>query len=354
MRPSLLAAFAGTLVLLAVAATPAVAAVSPTATLAYVVYPKPTSQPQLWAAKADGSAPHQLATKATSPVVSPDGTQVAYATTPANGQPDLKVVPAAGGTPRTVVKSIAAGGGGATAWSPDGTHMLTVAGPEIGKQKLLLVDVASGTSKQVSAGYFSGASFSPDGTQFVYSQTNAQYGQSVQGDLYAGFVAVGSPAPAKITKTGRDVSPLWGPNAIVYTHVVKSTHKGGDSPKANLWLVGGDGRNAHALTKLKIPFLLYGLSPVAFSASGGQLAAEYGGQDFSEGYTVDPATGKARGLSTKKLQVDAFGISRDGSTILGATGGYDPGNVHDVVTTPYAGGPVKVLVKKAWSPSWSA
>ena len=54
------------------------------------------------------------------------------------------------------------------------------------------------------------------------------------------------------------------------------------------------------------------------------------------------------------LQLVAAGISRDGSTVLGVTGGFDPtGSGHDVVSVPFAGGTPKVLVRDAFAPSWN-
>jgi hypothetical protein len=61
-------------------------------------------------------------------------------------------------------------------------------------------------------------------------------------------------------------------------------------------------------------------------------------------------------LTAKKslaLQLIAAGISRDGSTVLGATGGFEPGPGHNIVSVPFAGGPVKVLIRGAFSPSWN-
>lgn len=344
MRTILVMALAAATVALASAA-PAAADVTPSATLAYVVYPTPVAPGQVWAARADGTARHRLARNAEEPLVSPDGARVVYLTTPSKGDPVLRVVRAAGGAARTLVT----GWSGSTAWSPDGTNVVVESGSEVGSRKLVVVDVVTGAKRTVATGSFTGASFSPDGTRLVYARA-PRAGQGVSGDLYT--VATTGGKPTRVTSDHRSVSPVWGPTAIVFSRITRAPRKG-DSPKANLALVQPDGSGRRALTTDHVPYLLYGLTAVAWSADGGALAAEFGGQDFSQGYAVDPVTGKSRALSQENLQLDTFGISRDGVTVLAATGGYGPGTAHDVVTVPWRGGTPTVLVKKAWTPSWS-
>ena len=48
-----------------------------------------------------------------------------------------------------------------------------------------------------------------------------------------------------------------------------------------------------------------------------------------------------------------FDLSADGKTILGHTGGPDPGDAHDVVTVPYGGGEQDVIVEDAAYPDWT-
>jgi hypothetical protein len=92
---------------------------------------------------------------------------------------------------------------------------------------------------------------------------------------------------------------------------------------------------------------------MAWSADGAHMLAEFGGQDTSYAETVDPATGRAKVVGRVADGIVGFRLSRDGGTILGATGGYDPPGRHDVVTIPYAGGPPTVLVKRANDPDWT-
>jgi hypothetical protein len=65
-------------------------------------------------------------------------------------------------------------------------------------------------------------------------------------------------------------------------------------------------------------------------------------------------SGRTRALS-KNMETGfaAGGLSADGRTVVGMTGGADPANRHDVVSVPYAGGKPTVLVKRAAYPDWS-
>ena len=62
------------------------------------------------------------------------------------------------------------------------------------------------------------------------------------------------------------------------------------------------------------------------------MLAVFTGQDIEVGFTVTTRTGKTRALSTDfESGIVGFDLSRDGKTILGHTGGPDPGAAHDVV-----------------------
>ena len=57
--------------------------------------------------------------------------------------------------------------------------------------------------------------------------------------------------------------------------------------------------------------------------------------------------------SSIALQLQAAGLSRDGSTVLATTGGLEPGAGSAVVTAPFAGGPVTTLIRGGFAPSWN-
>src|SRR5207249_3363166 len=79
---------------------------------------------QLWIVGRDGGQARRLVTgqqRNFHPVFSPDGTQIAF-TGVFDGNPDVYVVPAAGGEPRRL--TFHTGFDAAIGWTPDGTRVL--------------------------------------------------------------------------------------------------------------------------------------------------------------------------------------------------------------------------------------
>jgi hypothetical protein len=102
--------------------------------------------------------------------------------------------------------------------------------------------------------------------------------------------------------------------------------------------------------------LVSGLIPVAFSADGSKLLAQFVGQDTSEAWTVRVSSGRVHRLTPKgaRLPLEAAGISTDGSTLLVNEGGLDgPASEGRVATLPFAGGRSTVLVAHGSQASWN-
>lgn len=313
-------------------------------TIAYSKYFS-TKPSQVWTIS-QGAAPKKVSGDAFSPVVSPRGDLVAYQVSTRSSY-RIVVAKTGGGTVRTLAKD--AVGGVEPVWSPDQSQLAAVVGPEIGKQSLVLITVADASRRVVATGYFSGASFAPGGTQLAYGRSAKDTSSSAK-DVWVAPVAGGT--PVNVTKDGKSISPVWGPSQIAFSHLAKPARKN-DYPKANLQAINGDGTGRKTLTKVKIPYLLAGLYATAWSADGTRLLAEFGGQDYSEAWTVDLKTGKARDLTGKEDGVLGFGISADGSRVLAATGGYDPGDTHNLVTIPFTGGKAKIVVKNGSYATWA-
>jgi Tol biopolymer transport system component len=270
------------------------------------------------------------------------------------------------GGKRGLVLGAATAGGGSTpvlgnlqdsfyvTFSPDSKLVAAVRGPEIGKGHLVLLDVTSGTLlRTVASGYFSGISFSPDGTELAYSVSQSE-DFPAKTDVFTATVAPGK--PTQITKGGNSVDPLWGPaGKIVFAKQLdaKSRKYG---PKNELFLMSPNGKGVKRLTHTKVDPLLQGLYPTEWSANGNKLLAEFEGQDTSYAVTVNPKTRAQRPLDKMGDGERGFvgtALSSDGTTVLGFTGGFEPGPNHDVATIPYGGGKAKSLVKGAFEPDWS-
>jgi Tol biopolymer transport system component len=318
------------------------------ATLAYVKNPM---KPVVYAANDDGSGAFKVGS-GNNPKVSPDGDVIAYSREGNGGK-------------RGLVLGAATAGGGSTpvlgnlqdsfyvTFSPDSKLVAAVQGPEIGKGKLVLLDVTSGTLlRKVASGYFSGISFSPDGTELAYSVSQSE-DFPAKTDVFTATVAAGK--PTQITKGGNSVDPLWGPSKIVFARQLgaKSRKYG---PKNELFLMNPNGSGQKQLTHTKVDQLLQGLYPTEWSANGKRLLAEFEGQDTSYAVTVNPKTGAQKPLDKMGDGEQGFvgtSLSKDGSTVLGFTGGFEPGPNHAVATIPYSGGKAKTLVENAFEPDWS-
>ncbi len=329
--------------LAAVLATASLGAAAPAS--ATIVFEKSPFRPTVWAAADDGSARVKLASGEL-PKISPDGTTVAYETTYSGStRPTLRVIPAAGGTSRLLLKPVWF----SFAFSPDSKTIAAVTGKEVGQKRLVLIDVASGTVRTIAHGQFSGFSFSPDSARLVYARAPKD-AYPPHSDLLT--VAVSGGASTPLTTNHRSVDPVWGAPGIAFVKLRKPTRKG-DAYKQDIYLSDGATGVIRRITTTKVPFLLSGLDPVSWSADGTRLLAEFGGQDTSYAETVDPATGKVRRVGRASDGIVGYDLSADGSTILATTGGYDPGDPHDVVTIPYTGGTPTVLVRTAFSPDWT-
>ncbi|HWN73863.1 MAG TPA: hypothetical protein VNN15_08670 [Solirubrobacterales bacterium] len=339
------------LVLAALLVVPAAA----NATLAYVRNPL---HPTVFVAGDDGSGAKKLL-PGENPHVSPDGKIVALLRQGASlkSKPEMVLAPADGSAPPTVlVKGWRLPE--VFSWSPDGTLVVAVLGPELGKQRLVLISTETGAQRTLAHGFFNGVSFSPDGGELVYAMAGTEKFPP-RSDIYRtevlppGAVSVKAVIPQRLTKDHRSSYPLWGPQKVVFVKALDAK-KRKYGPKNELYLMNPNGKGVKRLTHTNVPVLLQGLFPTDWSASGNQLLAEFEGQDTSYAVKVNPKTGAQKPIGEAGEQgLVATALSSDGKSVLGYTGGFDPGVKHDVVSIPYAGGKPKVLAKNAFEPDWS-
>lgn len=327
----------------------AIAAGLPAPAQATLSFVRNLDKPSIWVADNNGSKAHRL-TSGMLPRVSPDGGSIAYMTAPTGNSynPSLMIVPANGGAPP---RRLARGWreGYTFAWSPDSKMIAAVLGPEIGRQRLTLFDLAAGTKRTIASGYFYGVSFSPSGKALVFAKAGSER-YPLRSDVYKVSLARG--APKRITNDHRSLYPLWGPNGKVALVKLLEGKRRRYGPKNEIYLVNQNGSHSHRLTHTVVDPLLQGLTPTQWSSNGRRMLAEFGGQDTSYAVTVNPRTGAQRTVGRRRGLIGAA-LSSNGRSILGATGGPEPGPHHDVVSVPYRGGPMRILAANAYDPDWS-
>jgi Tol biopolymer transport system component len=310
-------------------------------------------QPSIWVAEDSGASPRQLVGgSGEQPLIAPDGSAVIFQSLPAHGDAALEMIPAAGGS--SVVLAAKEASMNNTAWSPDSKTIATTLGLTPERERLVLIDVATHSVRTIVTGTILGVSFSPDSTELAYSRAPNLKKFPAASDIYTVAVAGGN--SRRITSNRRSTEPVWGPAKIAFARTFEVRGRREDAPKSNVWVMNPDGSQARQLTRQKAPFLLSGPAPLAWSADGAQLLAQFDGEDTAYGEGVNPLTGAVHRLSANKslaYQLFAADISRDGTTVLASTGGLEPGPGHDIVSVPFAGGPATVLVRNASAPSWN-
>jgi Tol biopolymer transport system component len=316
---------------LAITISAAVLAVLSTASAqARIAYDKsPASlHPHVFVANDDGAGQRRLAT-GLFPSISPNGRWVAYIrpnTTTAHNE--LRVIRSTGGRSRLVTHAFDIG---ELHWSPSSRFL----GAWLGRG-ILIYDLRTGKSRLLSSRRFDNFSFSPDSRSIVYAKRFDLYVASRRGVVRR-----------RLTHNRRSLNPLWTKRGIVFD---ERTLRKNDEPAYDIFFIRPDGTGARRVTTTHVPRLAVGLVPLAASADGSRLVTEFAEQDETESYAVDVATGAARKLGSFLLPA---GISRDGSTIVAATNGPDPGAHHDIVAVPVDGGPIRLILRGGGDPDWT-
>jgi Tol biopolymer transport system component len=332
-------------------------AIAPAAARATLAFVRGPLNPQVWVANDNGKQAHGLVA-GSNPRVSPNGRIVAllHQGTGRKAQPELVLAPADGSAPASTLV-IGWREPFVFAWSPDSKSVAVLLGPEVGPKRLVLIDTVTGAQQTVAQGYFNDVSFDPAGGAIVYARASSEkYPPS--SDVYRFNIPIGESVrfepPVRLTHDQRSTNPLWGPNGkIVFVKLLGAKDRK-YGPKNELYLMSPAGTGVRQLTHTKVDSLLFGLTPTQWSANGRRLLAEFNGQDTSYAVTVNPRTGAQRPVTKEREQGFAgTALSADGKSILGMTGGFEPGPGHEVLSIPYGGGQRKLLAKNAFAPDWS-
>jgi hypothetical protein len=300
------------------------------ASLVYVRHAASAS-PEVWAARDGGGHRHRIGA-GFAPVISADGARVAWRSS--GRREAVWIAPADGsGRARRVVRAASVGD---VALSPDGTRV-AVALP----RRLVVFDAGSRRALASAPARVRGLAFSPDSAQVAFG-------------VVAGGVRALEVGGGVVTDVdgGRSLNPVWGPDGTLVFDRLRPRRR--DAPVFQLWALDPGATAPRQVTHMKVPSLLSGLVPLELAADGHSLLAQFTGQDTAAGFTVDLATGRVRALS-RRLETGfvAADLSADGRTVLGTTGGPDPGVRHDVVTVPFRGGRPTVLVRDASQPRFT-
>ena len=317
----------------------------------YIAYTSGGNSSAVWIANANGSDPHRIAA-GEEPLISPNGAYVAIQHFASSGVA-LELYSTAGKLLAGYFNS-AKDSATALAWSPNSRYLAVSLSSTStkGGGALGLIDTSTLKSRVVATGDIAGASFNPAGTQLVFGLSHSVQ-LSTPTNLYVAGVTGGG--TAQLTTNGDSFEPVWARSGIVFD---RSTPRGvSKAPIYQLWIdVAGKLRQ---LTRLRVPALLSGLAPLAASADGNRLIAEYGGEDTSYAWTVQLSPFQVKPLNVagqpvNAEQVQGSQISSDGKRLLVDVGSLEEApDKGEVETVSFAGGTPTKLAHGS-QPSWSS
>jgi dipeptidyl aminopeptidase/acylaminoacyl peptidase len=305
-------------------------------------------QPTVWVAQADGSHARNVGVGSV-PLLAPNGESVAFS--PQGGSNALVIESPSG----TVTGKFFNGrqvSAASLAWSPDSRYLAVQLADtqhlnSVGRSGIAIVDTHTGTTVMVAHGIVYAASWSPTGDKLVYGLAKSVK-FTAPTNLYTCDANGGS--VKQVTNNGDSLQPVWGKLGIAFDRSQsRGTQK---APLYQIYLL----HNGHTtqITHVPVGPLVFGLVPVAVSANGRRLIAEYGGTDTSNAYTVDLGTHATHEVKVHGQTVTGWGISRDGKRLLIVFGGFEQSANHGKVESiPWGGGTPTVLEQHGNEPSWN-
>jgi hypothetical protein len=310
-----------------------------------------TSTPQVWASSL-GRGTRHLVGPGEAPVLAPDGSIVA-ASSPAQQGPALILYSAGGGVLRRYFDAAQATAL-AQAWSPDSRYVAVVLSSRnpvsAAASGLAVIDTRTLRWSLLAHGAVYGASFAQDGSDRLAYAAASSPALTAAVNVYTS--GPNGSVPTQITHDGRSLYPVWGAAQIAYD---RERLRAGAAPAYEVWLMNADGTQPVQLTRMRVPPLLYGLVPLAYSANdGGWLLAQYEGLNTSEAWTIAVATRHSHELEVGGQDVTAAALSRSGASALVDRGGFlRPPSQGTVEELPLRGGPAVKLVAHGSQPSWN-
>ena len=322
---------------------------SPRRAIAYVSGARPALA-QVWLAGPDGKGAERLG-EGNRPSLSPNGEIVAASSDSQSGH--ALTLFSSDGSQIASFFDASLQTATAASWSPDSRYLAVVLSStdpaSNATSGLAVIDTENKSSRVLVHGSIYGASFAPDGSRRIaygWAPTQALYAPV---DLH--LIAVSGTRDVPLTSDGRSLYPVWGRTALAF---VRERLRKRAAPAYQVWLMAADGSGAHPVTTIHPPPLEDGLVPIAFSADGSRLLAEYQGANTSRAWTIDLATRSALELRQDGHTVSGAGISRDGTQLLVDRGGYlNPPDHGAVETVKFTDGSARTLISHGSNPSWN-
>jgi hypothetical protein len=337
---------------------PRLAQASQSSGLAYMTAGGRGRPSYVWLAHADGGGARRMAA-GEAPLLSPDGRKLALARVDSRRRALLILSPR-----RTVLgqyfdfkQSVEP-----LAWSPDSRYLAVWAlGPSAKQPRLAIVDTVAKRAHTVARGEIEGASFAPRGADRLAFGLGRRQLFSTPRDLYV--VRARGGRARRLTDDGDSLNPVWSRQGILYDRRrlrAPEPSRAPFLPAYEIFLYRQSG--PVQITHVEPEPLVAGLVPVAVSADGAHLLANYYEEKFgsvrSFPWAVDVPAGTARPLTPLEsgYVAEGRGISRDGSQALVED---EPAGLHrrlsysSIGSIPFSGGAERDLVHAAALPSWS-
>jgi hypothetical protein len=322
----------------------------PEAAVAYVTGTA-FSPEQLWVLVGGES---RLLGEGQQPLVAPDGLVLAAALPGGAAGPALVVYATTTGARLLSYGNAATASVVPLAFSDDSTYLAVAVNSDAvsnvaKRSSLVVIDMETGVATTIAHGIVRGASFAPGESDALAYGLASSEGERAVNNVFV-WEPVGQ-IRAQLTGDGRSLNPVWGADGIVYD---RERRRRLEFPEYQIWLRPANGDRPRQLTHVHVGPLVGGLVPVAFSPGGGQLLAEFEGQDTSAAWTVVTASGRARELRSGHHSLMAAGISAYGTTVLLDEDSFEnPPSSGRIVTMPFAGGPTHTLVAHGGQASWN-
>lgn len=306
--------------------------------------------PTVWVADANGAHAHRLGV-GTAPALSPNGTMVAAAIGAGANTTRALVIYSANGGAKHLFFNVNQAGTTDMAWSPDSRYLAvglsdTTQTRRVGHSAIEVIDTQTFTATKVASGVPEGVSFAPSAPDTLAYAVSSSQNFPAKTNLFS--VGVPGGTPTQLTTDGTSYFPVWGKLGIAYDEAQVIKNK---APAYSIWLLD-DGHRTQ-ITHQKVTLLQDGLTPVAVSANGRYLVANFVGEDTENAVTVDLVTHKQHELKVGKFPPVGYGISKDGKRVLVDTGFEAPPQQGTVDSVPFAGGPATVLHTHGGEPSWN-